>query len=364
MLISQKSNLKPLIQSKDGVHLTAYLLNQGDLVDLKVQLRTTLDESYECLAEVMSNDELKKFLSPIESLLDDARIFHQMKGNIGIFRNKDLFRVLHVPVDIEPSCQIATSFHVKPLLRWMQGDQDFLFLGLDKKSAHLFWGNQNSIKSLDSFLFSEALRKKGSHSALFKSLNQWLMDWTKKNKPKLYLAGEPSLVGNLKKHLSYTNLYKKLVADSFNDQNSSSAFQTIRMIISDECTKNLDEKLMEFRFADEEGRVTKNIFQISEAVVQGRVKKLIVTDDINVFGKINKKSGALSIHPFDLDHEDDCILDDLAQMVLSQGGDVVIAKQSEIPKGRPILAILDDDEKSLEKPINIEKQKLNEVNIL
>ena len=93
----------------------------------------------------------------------------------------------------------------------------------------------------------------------------------------------------------------------------------------------------------------KNIFQISKAVVQGRVRKLIVTDEISIFGKIDRNSGGVAIHPLDLDHEDDCILDDLAQMVLSQGGEVVIAKRDEIPKGRPILAILDDEASSLEK---------------
>ena len=73
------------------------------------------------------------------------------------------------------------------------------------------------------------------------------------------------------------------------------------------------------------------------------MRKIIVTDELSIFGKIDPKSGGLAIHPFDLDHEDDCILDDLAQMVLSQGGEVIVAKRDEIPKGRPILAILDDE---------------------
>ncbi len=74
-----------------------------------------------------------------------------------------------------------------------------------------------------------------------------------------------------------------------------------------------------------------------------------MTDEMSIFGTIDKKTGGLALHSFDLDHEDDCILDDLAQMVLSQGGEVVIAKRDEIPKGRPILAILDDDGLVIEK---------------
>ena len=43
MLTSKQTNLKPLLESKNGIHLTAYLVNRGDLIDLKSQLRTTMD---------------------------------------------------------------------------------------------------------------------------------------------------------------------------------------------------------------------------------------------------------------------------------------------------------------------------------
>lgn len=93
----------------------------------------------------------------------------------------------------------------------------------------------------------------------------------------------------------------------------------------------------------------KNIFQIAKAAVQGRIKKLIIADGINIFGKVDKKTGGLAIHPVDLDHEDDDILDDLAQTVLASGGEVVIAPREEIPKGRPILAIIEHSSEGVDK---------------
>jgi hypothetical protein len=87
----------------------------------------------------------------------------------------------------------------------------------------------------------------------------------------------------------------------------------------------------------------KNIFQIAKAAIQGRIRKLIVADEIRIFGKLDLKTGGMAIHPFDLDHEDDDILDDLAQTVLAQGGEVVLASRDEIPKGRPVLAILNHE---------------------
>lgn len=370
MLASKKTTLKPILESKDGIHLTAYLVNRGDPIDIKSQLRTTISEAFEWLDTAMTSEERNKFLEPLESLLNDARIFKQIKGNIGIFRNEDMFRILNIPINVEQSCQVASSFHVKPLLRWLQGDQEFLLLGLEKDSAHLYLGSQASFKLVDSILFPEffkvritgdnyestktARQTKLKEAETFSWVNDWILGLTKRSNPKLFVAGEPSLVEALNRKLKYKNVLKTPISNSFNKSSAIASAQNIRKILKSESKMLLEKALLEFRFAEESNRSKKNIFQIAKAVVQGKVRKLIVTDEINIFGKIDHNSGGIAIHPFDQDHEDDCILDDLAQMVLSQGGEVVIAKRDEIPKGRPILAILEDDGLDLEK-----KEELN-----
>ncbi len=46
------------------------------------------------------------------------------------------------------------------------------------------------------------------------------------------------------------------------------------------------------------------------------------------------------MHPRDLDHEDDDLLDDLAQIVMAKGGEVVVANEGEMSPATPALAIL------------------------
>lgn len=358
MLTSRRMNLKPLLDSEEGIHLTAYLVNRGDLVDLKSQVRTSIANANDWLFEAMPADERKKFLEPLETLLNDASIFKQMKGNIGIFRNKESFRILNIPIDIEPMCQVATSFHVKPLLRWLQGDQEFLFLGLENKTAYLYLGSQDSFKLIDSILFPEFLSDQETET--FKWLNDWILDLTQHSKPKLFMAGEPLLLKTLNKSLNYIRAIKTPISQNFSPKKAIEIGKNIRKILAIDSKRTLEKALLEFRFAEEDNRAKKNIFQISKAVVQGKVRKLIVTDELSIFGKIDKISGGIAIHPADLDHEDDCILDDLAQMVLSQGGEVIVAKRNEIPKGRPILAILEDDSHFLEKAEDLQYEVLEE----
>lgn len=365
MLTSKKSTLRPIMESSGGVHLSAYLVNRGDLVDLKAQIREIISQSYDHLIPTLTLRERNKFLGPLDSLLVDARIFKAMKGNIGIFRNQDSFVVINIPIEVETFFQVASTFHVKPLLKWLQIDQEFLLLGFKKDSVHLYLGSQDSFKLIDSVLLPEffenrellkgylSIREmrelKIKENEAFVWLSKWITQLTKSSTPKLFIAGENSLVEGIVENLKYENLIKTAIANSFGDHNVIDVCFSIRKILKMHSKNCIEKALKEFRFAEDENRSCENIFQISKAVVEGRVRKLIITDEINVFGSIDKSTGLLSIHPFDLDHEDDDVLDDLAQMVLSQGGEVVIASRKEIPKSLPILAILDSDDEPIEK---------------
>lgn len=97
MLASKKTNLKLILESKDGVHLTAYLVNHGDLIYIKSPLRSTISEACEWFDTTMTTEERNKFLEPPDSLLNDVWNFKQMRGNIGIFRNEEMFRILNIP---------------------------------------------------------------------------------------------------------------------------------------------------------------------------------------------------------------------------------------------------------------------------
>jgi hypothetical protein len=377
MLASKKMTLSPILESNGGVHLSVYLVNRSNLIDLKAQIREIISQSYEHLSLTMSLKETSKFLEPLDSLLLDANIFKKMKGNIGIFRKQDFFVVINLPIEVEKSFQVATSFHVKPLLKWLQNDHDFLLLGLGKDSAELYLGGQDSFKLIDSVILPEFFKNRDSlrsylstkeikqlkikEEETFIWLNEWVTQITKVSSPKLFIAGERSIVESMKINFKYDNLVKAAVANSFGAHNVLDVCQSIRKILKTQSKNCIERALSEFLFAEEENRSCKNIFQITKAVVEGRVRKLIISDDVNVFGTIDKKSGGLSIHPFDLDHEDDDVLDDLAQMVLSQGGEVIIASRDQIPKSRPILAILDNEVTSLEKTEKL--QAYNEPNL-
>lgn len=357
MDLTSRTCLKPLLESRNGNHLTAYLNGGRGVAGLRNQIKETIEVATEYLRPTLNPQEMGRLLEPIRGLLKDSRLLKGLNGNVGLFRTPNSFRLLRLPVEVEQVCVVATTFHVKPLLRWMQIDRDFLLLGLENGAASLYQGNQQTFQFVDAVLFPEALgtrEQAKDYSSLKRErlkaykleetlswVNTWLVELTKEVKPRLFIAGERKLIDSFTRQLTYENFHKGALAHSFRQETVVSLCSEIRATLRKEARRSLESSLVEFYHAEDLNLAKRNIFQIAKAAIQGRIRKLIIADRISIFGKLDPKTGSLSIHPADLDHEDDDLLDDLAQTVLSKGGEVVVADRDEIPKGHPILAILD-----------------------
>lgn len=331
MIADKRKSLQTILESEGGLHVSIYLPKTDDLALLKAHLHQCLGEARLWIYEVLCPEEADRFLEPLTSLLLDGRILKNMSGNVGLFRNAKGFRMVALPVQVEPSCVVATSFHVKPLLRWMQSDPTFLLIGIEDQVAHLYTGTQNHLQKTDSFNLSAGSPAWAAH---------FLHALMAGHQPRIFMAGDPAMTAQLVSELHRLGHSVSWVSDSFDEQNLTKIAAQVRRLSRIDVYRAMNEALVEYNFAEEMNLTRKNIFEIAKLVCLGAVKKLIVAEEIQVFGKIDKSTGRIQIHPFDLDHEDDDILDDLAQEVLAQGGEVLILPKEKLPKQRPALAIL------------------------
>ena len=348
MLSSRSESMKPLFESTSGVHLSVYITNSGDLNFLKQKLRNALDEALEYLVPAMELREIEKLFKPIEMLIKDTKKLSGFTGNLGIFRTQTSFRALSLPIEVENTCIVADSFHVKPLLKWMQTDREFLFLGIESSYATLYQGSLHTLKEIDTIFFPDLLRnptEDKNTQELYETmewLNAWIMNLTAEVRPRLYIAGNKGVTSRVLKVLQYENAFPKPIWGDYNPKMTAFICSEIRTALKTEVRKEFEKAIVEFHYASDVNLAKGNVFTIAKAAVQGKIKKLLISDGIKIFGKLNRKSGEITIHETDLDHEDDDILDDLAQTVLANGGEVVVAPLGVIPKGRPILAIINE----------------------
>jgi hypothetical protein len=94
----------------------------------------------------------------------------------------------------------------------------------------------------------------------------------------------------------------------------------------------------EFREAVAAGRGTDDLASIGAAAAQGRVGKLLIATERTVAGTVDAETGAVSLADLERPDVDD-LLDDLAELVLARGGDVVVVPDASIPIGTGAAAI-------------------------
>jgi hypothetical protein len=238
----------------------------------------------------------------------------------------------------------------------MQWDCEFLLLGLDAEESQLYLGDQDKLKKIDSVFLPESLsslvgRRDFSRASLairfereaekiFNVVSDRITRLAPKTGVRLFVVGEKALVDVFMKRQSDLKTSKVSLVGEFSESRALETAVMIREALRNSTRKSLERALQEFYEADQVHATRKSIREVAQAVARGIVRKLIIAENRAVYGKFDRKTGSVKIHLTDTDHEDDDLLDDLAQQVLRSGGEVVLAREEEIPGGSPLAAIL------------------------
>jgi len=363
MIITKSSSFREVLSSRGGLHLTAYVKGSKDPVEVRRKIGGVVFSALEQLVEGAPEQARRRLLAPLLSLMSDSKRLKELPEQFAIFRSESTFRIVQLPMPIDEQCFVATSFHIKPLLGWMQVDREYLLLGLCEGRATLYAGARDQLRKIGEISSAEGtsgsqarIRRGGWKLKKFRArwadetaewMHEELMKLPRGSRPALYLAGESTFVRRLAQRLRYRNLSLTWAGQPFDEFAPARLCAAIREEQDAEAKSRLRKVLQEFFLADEMNLGRRNLFEIATAVVRGRVSKLVVTSGMQIFGKIDSYTGGLKLNGSDKDHEDDDILDDLAQLVLAQGGEVHVAPQHEMPKGWPAVAILRPEEENV-----------------
>lgn len=336
-----KRTLGSILESGGQTHLSVYLENSGDLGALKNALQSAIFDAKDVLIPAMPEEEIRRFLAPLEALLREGSALSGLSGNVAIFRSRDLFRVLGIPTPVKPGCHVASTFHVKPLLAWLQLERDYVVVGLGRDAAHLAVCGPSSFKAVDVIGYSVG----GASLDDSEPIDfDWIWAWIRAVLP---LQGKPVLVvGSGQLVEDFLSAEERRGAEVFHldevfdDGIAESTKSRLQAFARDHARSRMQALLRTFRSPKAGRKIEMRIQSIARAALGGKVETLLVAEDRELFGRIHPRSGEVAIHPFDLDHEDDDLLDDLAQKVLLAGGEVLVASRAEIPGQRSILAMV------------------------
>jgi hypothetical protein len=351
-LMETKDFLKLYLSQKNkgienGYYFSIYfsLEDEGTQATRGQRINKILKEAELCIKSQLPSRVSKNIWNKFIKLRP-FEVLQKASSSVVFVGNENFAGFLYIPFNVSDYVIVARSLHLKPILEWLTQDDSFYLVTLSSKKCRLLKGDSFNLVELESVELednedSSREKRKLKTLKLIQSAEEKFYHFLKKDNYPIILGG----VLELHKYYLQANRDPDVVGEKIIGNLDKASF----LVLHQECLAILNEmrlnrknqtvsKIKEQRAY---GRVLENLHEIAMAAIQGKVKSLMIANDVNVWGTINKTTGDInSFSKKNISIPEDDVLDDLAEVVLARGGEVVLCKQRDIPSSREAVALL------------------------
>lgn len=330
------------------------------------------------LLQKYSLDVVKKHLESFEALAEDNIKWNHTFNGLAVFGAHNVFKVVGVHQSFEELAIVADSFHTKPLRQHLQSLDHFHVLGLTLHDVQLFEGNRHVLAEVELTAgtpktITEALGKEltdkhstvasyggtGGESSSMHHGHGGRKEETEKDAERFFRVvattiyeqytkptGWPLILAALPEH---HNLFHKVNKNPLLLTNgiaihptSVSVDKLAKMaweIMSPEYNLKLNNIVAHFIQARVNGKGSDDYKEVAIAAVEGKVHTLIVEADRIIPVRItNLVTGNTQKRDLSNPKVDD-LLDDMGELVMKMGGQVVVLPTDKMPSETGLAAI-------------------------
>jgi len=355
-------DLNTLNVSSKGPMISLYLSKDMSILDnkplfdrwkellLKAEFYLLKDYTRSFVDEFMKKLWDKNYLEKLEGLDRGVVVFHSLEGfdgEVGFIR---------VQSSITDLVIVADSFHIKPLIRIKNNVRGFFIVTMSSRAINVLIENSGHLIKLDSYRNEPGIdgkNKKDSKDFFLNSSQELNKLFTAYRLP-IILAGVKDHIGHMKKLLNQSMLMDESIVGNVEKMKAAELQERVYKILTPYYEQQELGALSELEIAMARDRAVTYLEDIAISAVYGKVQKLFVVENRYVWGSINKQTGEIFISPRQVNAHDDDVLDDLCQLVLSKGGEVIVVKEINNFKGHYAVAIVSDRSHLFENEISDE----------
>jgi hypothetical protein len=333
-----------------------------------VRLRNLLRDGLARLSAIgfSAGEEL---LEPVRQLADSAD-WGPPRDGLAVFRSLDFFAYHSLPVPLREQVVVADSFHVRPLLRFLQASERYYLLALSQKRVRLFEGTPFSLSpveadlpgSLEDALGSEhdesflnvRSASRGTHGALyhghgdaegareedlrrfFRVVDAAVWQQLRGDQAPLFLAGITRHIPLYRELSRYPFVPEQGIEGNVDELAADELRERAQPLVEEWLRARRSAQVKELAAARGRGLATLDLEAIGKHAAEGRVHRLLLSEGQRTPGQFDVETGR--IHSA-ADLSDD-VLDDLAQAVLLRDGEVTTLPAEEMPEGAAAAAVL------------------------
>lgn len=381
MELLTKKLIQELLEADQAPCLSLYMpthrKHPENLKDI-ILFKNLVRQIKESLMQKYSAGEVNDYLKPLENLADDDDFWSHTFEGLAVFSTFGLFKVVGVHKSFEELALAADSFHTKPLRQYLQSLDHFYVLGLTLRDVMLFEGNRHSLtevdltsdtpKTITEALGDELTNKhttvasyggSGGESSAMHHGQGGRKEETEKDSERFFRivanniyehyskpSGWPLILAALTEHQS---LFQKVNKNPFLLNNgitiNPSSVSTDKLatlaweIMEPEYQQKHDSLVANFEQARANGKGSDDYKEVAVAAVEGRVEMLIVEADRIIPVRItNLVTGNTQKKDMTNPKVDD-LLDDMGELVMKMGGQVMVIPAEKMPSETGLAAI-------------------------
>lgn len=314
-------------------------------------------------------------LANLRKLGEELNFWNHTLDGLAVLVSPDIFRVYRLQRAVPELVNVGDSFHIKPLLRMVQSADRYQVLAINRHSASLFVGNRDALDpfdagddfpdTLESVLGDDPLRQRpaswsrGAAATIagvndgqiersklvdadteqfFRAVDRAVAEqFSRPSRLPLMLAALPEHQAVFRK-LSH-NAY--LLPQGIDTHPDALGMDELRerawRVMEPKYLERLAGLVDMYHAARARWLANDDVAQVGRSAFSGRVSTLLVEADRQVNGTMDPESGAVDFAAEGGIGED--LLDDIAEKVIANGGQVVVVPKGRMPSETGLAAI-------------------------
>ena len=332
--------------------------------------RDLLHQAETLLAESPDGGQ-SALMETLRSLGDSPHWEYSLDG-LAVFLSPDLAAAYRVPFAVPEQVVVADSFHVKPLIRFLHANARYFVLSLSQNAVSLYEGSPFGAGTVDVRALPQSLRdaigvpeyeravtphgggmggvafhgrgpgKEETKDTLikyFRAIDKGLREFLRDERAPLLLASVKYYQPIYREANTYPHLLPEMLEGNYEHVNGDKIHAAAWPIVSAGFERHTAEWVERYRALVGSGLASDDMNAIAIATLSGRVRAVLAAEGETVWGKLDRRTGAITYHDRQLGADDDDLVDDLCEECLKRGAEVYVVSRAVMPTASPIAAV-------------------------
>lgn len=304
--------------------------------------------------ELQSKFSLGQILEKEKSSIKKILKSHPEKSH-GFFISEEIQGYVVLDTPVESYCMIGRSFHVRPLVEELFVNPEYLLVNVSLYDIKIYRGDFQHLEIIQQYEFDQLAASIRSHLftpknvglipyktiLALKTIAQKVMDLAQYHSIPVIVTGLEDMKQIFLKYFTHTFGVITHFQEDFYEKTCVQIVEKCRQFrfaVMDYYSAQFKERLKKLMKSK---RLISDLGDIIKAASEGRIVHLVLPTEKKLYGKLDFETGGFEIHkkhsPKDASVD---ILNELAEVVMREGGRIQILGPHFFPADSHVLAIL------------------------